>query len=134
MKNTNPRIRNQNIATKINTTEIFNTACTNSSWKYFQKSDEQDQTNSLSIHFIATDKVQIKYTIFTQIIIKIRMTFMNPEISKISDTYRLRLNLTDKTNLQRVDKHVVLSNFIIYDTWKNKKNIAQQDQRWMFEL
>lgn len=62
------------------------------------------------------------------------MTFMNPEISKISDTYRLRLNLTDKTNLQRVDKHVVLSNFIIYDIWKNKKNIAQQDQRWMFEL
>lgn len=62
------------------------------------------------------------------------MTFMNPERSKISDTYRLRLNLTDKTNLQRVDKHVVLSNFIIYDIWKNKKNIAQQDQRWMFEL
>lgn len=62
------------------------------------------------------------------------MTFMNPENSKISDTYRLRLNLTDKTNLQRVDKHVVLSNFIIYDIWKNKKNIAQQDQRWMFEL
>ena len=62
------------------------------------------------------------------------MAFMNPEISKISDTYRLRLNLTDKTNLQRVDKHVVLSNFIIYDIWKNKKNIAQQDQRWMFEL
>ena len=62
------------------------------------------------------------------------MTFMNPERSKISDTYRLRLNLTDKTNLQRVDKHVVLSNFIIYDIWKNKKNIAQQDQRWMLEL
>ena len=62
------------------------------------------------------------------------MTFMNPENSKISDTYRLRLNLTDKTNLQRVDKHVVLSNFIIHDTWKNKKNIAQQDQRWMFKL
>lgn len=62
------------------------------------------------------------------------MTFMNPERSKISDTYRLRINLTDKTNLQRVDEHVVLSNFIIYDIWKNKKNIAQQDQRWMFEL
>ena len=46
---------------------------------------------------------------------------MNSENSKTSDPQRLLLNLTDKTNLKRSDKHVVLSNLSIYYTWKNKE-------------
>ena len=46
---------------------------------------------------------------------------MNSENSKTSDPQRLLLNLTDKTNLKRSDKHVALSNLSIYYTWKNKE-------------
>ena len=48
--------------------------------------------------------------------------FMNSENRKISDPHRLLLNLTDKINLKRSDKYVVLSNLSIYYTWKNIKN------------
>ena len=47
--------------------------------------------------------------------------FMNSENRKISDPHRLLLNLTDKINLKRSDKYVVLSNLSIYYTWKNIK-------------
>ena len=39
--------------------------------------------------------------------------FMNSEKSKTSDPYRLLLKLSDKINLKRLDKYVVLSNLCI---------------------
>ena len=47
--------------------------------------------------------------------------FMNSENSKTSDPHKLLLNLSDKTNLKISDKFVTLSNFSIYQTWKNIK-------------
>ena len=40
--------------------------------------------------------------------------FMNCENSKTSERYRLLLNLADKINLKRTDKHVALSTLIMY--------------------
>ena len=49
---------------------------------------------------------------------------MNSKTSKISDSHKLLLNLTDKINLKRSDKYVALSNLSIYYTGeKNKKVI-----------
>ena len=39
--------------------------------------------------------------------------FSNSENSKTSDPHRLLLNLSDKINLRRIDKHVDLSNLSI---------------------
>ena len=47
--------------------------------------------------------------------------FMNSEDSKTSNTHRLLLDLSDKTDLKRSDKYVALSNISIYYTWKNIK-------------
>ena len=47
--------------------------------------------------------------------------FMNSENIKISDPHRILLNLSDKIDLRRKDKYVVLSNLSIYYTWKNIK-------------
>ena len=47
--------------------------------------------------------------------------FINSKSSKTSDLNRLLLNLSEKTNLKRSDKYVVLSNLSIYYTWKNIK-------------
>ena len=41
--------------------------------------------------------------------------------SKASDSHRLLLNLTDKTDLRRKYKYTALSNVSIYYTWKNIK-------------
>ena len=41
--------------------------------------------------------------------------------SKASDSHRLLLNLTDKTDLRRKYKYIALSNVSIYYTWKNIK-------------
>ena len=46
---------------------------------------------------------------------------MNSENSKISDPHRVLLNLSDKINLKISDKYVALSNFSIYNAWKNIK-------------
>ena len=46
---------------------------------------------------------------------------MNSKNSKISEAYRLLLNLTDKINIKRSDKYDALSNLVIYHTWKNFK-------------
>ena len=46
---------------------------------------------------------------------------MNSKNSKASDPHRLFLNITDKINLKRIDKYIVLSNLSIYYTWKNIK-------------
>ena len=47
--------------------------------------------------------------------------FVNSENSKIFDSHRLLLNLTDKVGLRRKDKYIALSNLSIYYTWKNIK-------------
>ena len=44
---------------------------------------------------------------------------MNSKNSGTSDPHKLLLNLTDKINLKRSDKYVVLSSRSIYYTWKN---------------
>ena len=48
---------------------------------------------------------------------------MNSENSKTSDPHRLLLNLSDKINSKRNDKHVALSNLSIYYMWKNFKKL-----------
>ena len=40
--------------------------------------------------------------------------FMNHENNSISDRHKLLLNLSDKIDLIRIDKYVVLSNLSIY--------------------
>ena len=45
--------------------------------------------------------------------------FMNSKNSKISDPHRILLSLTDRIDLRRKDKYIVLSNLSIYYTWKN---------------
>ena len=44
---------------------------------------------------------------------------MNSKNSKISDPHRILLSLTDRIDLRRKDKYIVLSNLSIYYTWKN---------------
>ena len=41
-------------------------------------------------------------------------TFMNSGNSKTYDPHRLLLNLSDKINLKRNNKHVALSNLLLY--------------------
>ena len=47
--------------------------------------------------------------------------FVNSENSKTSDSRRILLNITDKTELRGKDKYVALSNLSIYYAWKNIK-------------
>ena len=54
--------------------------------------------------------------------------FMNSENSKASDPHRLLLNLTDKINLQKSDKYVVLSNLSINYAWKNIKKSQKNNK------
>ena len=46
---------------------------------------------------------------------------MSSENDKISNPYRLLLNLLDKIDLRRSNRYFALSNFTIYYTWENKK-------------
>ena len=48
--------------------------------------------------------------------------FMNSENSKTSEYNVLVLKITDKLDLKRGQKSVVLSNLSIYHTWKNIKS------------
>ena len=59
---------------------------------------------------------------------KVDTIFMNSGNSKTSDPQRLLPNLTDKINLKRSDKYVALSNFRIYDTWKNIKKSYKNNE------
>ena len=43
---------------------------------------------------------------------------MNSKNSKTPESYRLLFNVADKMDLRRSDKHISLSNFGIYYTWK----------------
>ena len=47
--------------------------------------------------------------------------FMNSKNSETSDPHRLLLNLTDKIDLRRKGKYIVLSNLSIYYKWENIK-------------
>ena len=47
---------------------------------------------------------------------------MNSESSKTSKPHVLILKLTDKLDLRRGEKSIVLSNLSICCTWKNKKS------------
>ena len=53
---------------------------------------------------------------------------MNTENSKTHDSHRLLLNLTDKINLIRSDKHVALSNLSICYILKNIKKVVQKQK------
>ena len=53
---------------------------------------------------------------------------MNSNNSETSDPHRVFLNLTDKTNLKRSDKHVALSNLSIYYTWENIKKLYKNNK------
>ena len=47
--------------------------------------------------------------------------FINSKSSEKSNPHRLLLNLTDKIDLNEIDKYVALLNLTIYCTWKNIK-------------
>ena len=47
--------------------------------------------------------------------------FLSSKKSKTSDSQRLLVNLTNKTNLKGSDKYVTLSNLSIHYTWENIK-------------
>ena len=53
---------------------------------------------------------------------------MNSNSSKTSDPHRLLLNLKDKIDLKRKDKHIALSNLSIYYTWKDIKISYKNDK------
>ena len=48
--------------------------------------------------------------------------FMNTENSKMNESHRFKLDLTDKLNLKNSNKNMVLANLSIYYTWKNIKS------------
>lgn len=48
-------------------------------------------------------------------------TSIDSKSIKTSDPHKLVLNPADKTYLNRIDKYVALSNFIIFCTWGNTK-------------
>ena len=52
---------------------------------------------------------------------KMNTIFINSKNSKTSDPHRLLFNLTDKRDLRRKDKFIVLSNLSIYYTCRNFK-------------
>ena len=47
---------------------------------------------------------------------------MNTKNSKISESHRFKLDLTDKLNLKNPSKNMALANLSIYFTWKNIKS------------
>ena len=53
---------------------------------------------------------------------------MNSENSKTSEPHVLILKLTDKQDLRRGEKNVVLSNLSIYYTWKNLKSLYNNNK------
>ena len=56
--------------------------------------------------------------------------FMNSENSRTSEYHVLVLNLTDKLDLRRGQKTVVLSNLSIYYTWKNIKSSYNNNNKF----
>ena len=58
---------------------------------------------------------------------------MNSKNSKTSDPHRLFLNITDKINLKRIDKYIVLSNLSIFYTWKNIKKFKRINLKYQLK-
>ena len=54
--------------------------------------------------------------------------FMNSENSKTSKPHVVTINFTDKIDLRRSEKSVVLSNHSIYYTWKNMKKLYKNNK------
>ena len=52
---------------------------------------------------------------------------MNSKNSKTSDPHGVLLNLTDKINLKKSNKYVILSNHSIYYIWKNRKESCKNN-------
>ena len=52
--------------------------------------------------------------------------FLSSENNKTSDPHKPLLNLSEKIDLRRSDKYVVLSNLSIYDTLENKIKVIQK--------
>ena len=65
------------------------------------------------------NSVQLQY--------KMDTIFMNAENSKTHNPHRLLLNLTEKINLKKRDKHVALSNVNICCKWKNIKKLYKNN-------
>ena len=69
---------------------------------------------------------------------------MNSENSKTSDSHRLLINLSDKTNLKRSDKYVALSNLWknikksyknnTYETWNGMKNLNYLTDHILYQI
>ena len=60
--------------------------------------------------------------------------FMNSENSTTSKPHVLILHLTDKIDLRRDEKSIVLSNLSIYYTWKNiKKSYNNNKLKYLFQ-
>ena len=55
-------------------------------------------------------------------------TFSNSGSRKTSDLHRLLLNLSDKINFKRSDKHVALRNLSTYYTWTNIKKLEKNNK------
>ena len=55
-------------------------------------------------------------------IIIVETIFVNTENTKINESHRFRLDLTDKLNLKNHKKNMALANLSIYYTWKNIKS------------
>ena len=51
---------------------------------------------------------------------------MNSKNSKMSDTHRLLLKLTDKINLKRSDNYVALPNICIFYTYRNRTTLRKK--------
>ena len=58
---------------------------------------------------------------------KMGTTFMNAKNSETYNLQRLLLNLTEKINLRKRDKHVSLSNLDICYKWKNIKKLYKNN-------
>ena len=59
---------------------------------------------------------------------------MNSENSKISDSRRLLLKLSDTASLEWSDKNVVLSNFSICNRWKNHTKNHMKTINFKYQL
>ena len=55
-------------------------------------------------------------------IIIMETIFINTENSKINESHRFKLDLTDKVNLKNLKKNMALVNLSIYYTWENIKS------------
>ena len=61
--------------------------------------------------------------------------FMNTKASKISESHRFKLDLTDKLNLKNPNKNMALANLSIYYTWKtSSQNTTTKNLKFLHQL